>query len=127
MAKLKIGIDFGTCNIKVAKWAEGKKCAEMISLSKSQHDADKAIPNVIAYTKSSCLVGGPALQTESYIAEIKRKLEQEQWKTFIKQKDRECSAIEIAQDIFAWIKERYPHGRWPRADAPELQALSANL
>lgn len=108
MGKVTVGIDFGTCNIKVAKWNEKKKEVSSIKLGKVQRSSDNTIPNVIYYEKNNYIVGDPAkqkskLDNDNSIELIKRKLEIENWKKFIPNINKELSAIDIATDIFRWI------------------------
>lgn len=108
MGKVTVGIDFGTCNIKVAKWNEKKKEVSGIKLGKVQRSSDNTIPNIIYYEKDNYVVGDPAKQkrkmdSANSIDLIKRKLEIENWKEFIPNINKDLSAIDIATDIFRWI------------------------
>lgn len=105
-----VGIDFGACNIKTARWRNNR--ASIFSLSK---DPDKNyIPNLILYdmTRKGDIeqkVGDPAsdgggdpLNSVEY---VKRKLELETWSKFIPNLQREVSAVEAATDIFRCLSK----------------------
>ena len=107
MAKLLIGIDFGTSNIKVSKWNEKKKDTTMIKLSKEQLASNASIPNVIGYKENFKIVGSSAIsyERENKVDFIKRKLEVESWSQNIASINKTLTATDIAGDIFEWIFE----------------------
>ena len=110
MEQCLIGIDFGTCNIKVANYNEARKKTMLLKLDKNQNNGDKKIPNVIEYSaKDKFYVGDRAKKRTDFngnniISHIKRKLEYDNWQHEFKELGFACSAEEVAQDIFSWLK-----------------------
>ena len=105
---LLVGIDFGTCNIKVSRLnkRKGKNEAKSIQLSKRQGDFDKITPNIIEYRKDEKIIGNLNADTDDTIKHIKRKLELEKWNQYIKSINKKVTAVEVATDIFSWINKR---------------------
>lgn len=105
---LLVGIDFGTCNIKVSRLnkRKGKKEVKAIQLSKKQGDSDKITPNIIEYRKDEKIIGILSSDTDNAIKYIKRKLELENWSQYIKSINKEVTGVEVATDIFSWINKR---------------------
>ena len=110
MGEKFVGIDFGTCNIKTARWRNNK--ASIFSLSK---DPDKNyIPNLILYdmTRKGDIeqkVGDPAVDGGgdpiNSVEYVKRKLELETWSKFIPNLQREVSAVDATTDIFRGLSK----------------------
>lgn len=106
MSKIAIGIDFGTSNIKVAKWNERKKEATSVKLGKVQRASDNSVPNIIYYAENDKIIGFGAKQRNDLsnrVELIKKKLEVETWNKYFTNIGRDLSAKEIATDIFKWI------------------------
>lgn len=105
---LLVGIDFGTCNIKVSRLNKKRTNNEVkaIQLSKKQGDSDKITPNIIEYRKDEKIIGILSSDIDNSVKYIKRKLELENWSQYIKSIDKEVTAIEVATDIFSWINKR---------------------
>lgn len=105
-----VGIDFGACNIKTARWRNNK--ASIFSLSK---DPDRNyIPNLILYdmTRKGDIeqkVGDPASDGGgdpiNSVEYVKRKLELETWSKFIPNLKREVSAVDATTDIFRGLSK----------------------
>lgn len=104
-----VGIDFGACNLKVAKCINGK--TRDVKLNKKQGSGVET-PNVIWYRKSVGTnqvkkeIGFGAKESMDYpnkISCVKRKLERENWSDYIENMQRSIAASEAAEDIFHWI------------------------
>ena len=106
--KMLVGIDFGTCNIKVSKWNNKKGTAIPVKLEKNQNLADAITPNVILYKEKEPVIGFTAQNTneheENQVVYIKRKLETENWVQYIPNLGKEVGAITVAKDIFTKVK-----------------------
>lgn len=109
-----VGIDFGACNLKVSAYAHGRPLN--IKLNKqASHNA--ATPNLIFYKAKKetegvdTLIGDIARrewrfhpeETANVIDDIKRKLERPQWSQYVPSLDRDVTASEAAQDVFAFL------------------------
>lgn len=111
MAGYSVGIDFGTCSIKVSHFDEKRKKILQLKVDKGDNNADKNVPNVIEYTKrEKYKVGEAARKGKIYnynnvVELIKRKLELESWSHKFEKLGFELTATEIAEDIFRWIKK----------------------
>lgn len=113
MADLLIGIDFGTCYIKVAKWNNKKKRPVRIHLDSNQNNSDYMIPNVIEYQKTEDeklekIVGEAALdpfEMDNVVEHIKYHLQKKGWQQFIPSMGRAVDAMEVLQDIFLYLKD----------------------
>lgn len=106
MKQTIIAIDFGTKNIKVSKLNDKKNEPSIVKLGKSQSASESSIPNAIYYNENENLMGHTALQRSDYknrVEYIKKRLELSNWTTFIPNKNKDLSAVEVASDIFSWI------------------------
>ncbi len=108
MSKIYIGIDFGACNIKAAQVPENGKPKD-IKLNKNQVDGN-FIPNVILYDKVKDKIerkvgkgARNSVDFENKIWQIKPKLSKKDWRKFIKSLEREVTAVEAVENIFAWL------------------------
>jgi len=112
MADLKLGIDFGTCNIKVRRWHK-KKGAISYKLDDDQDNSDGKIPNVIHYYKNETgkvekIIGEEAAESTDYeniVEYIKYFLQKREWSKYIPALKHNVTAFEVLQDIFTWIYE----------------------
>lgn len=106
--QIYLGIDFGTSNIKVAKWNFKKNCPESVKLDKSQNSADARIKNVIHYVNDSDILWGDAacrkIDEPSTIANVKKKLELAQWSKFVPNIGKERNCVEVIADTLKEIK-----------------------
>lgn len=101
-----LGIDFGACNLKAAKW-DGRKIAAL-RLNNTISGSYEA-PNVILYDKNNDgsienKIGFPAkrsLDEANKISYLKRKLEIPAWSKVIPHLGRKITAAEAAKDIFS--------------------------
>ena len=109
MEKL-VGIDFGACNIKTARWRNG--AAKVVTLS--QEVAHNYIPNIVLYDKTRAgelekKIGDSAKNEqdpENSVEHVKRKLEYDEWSKPIPNLQRDVSALEAAADIFRCLSEK---------------------
>lgn len=120
MAECYIGIDFGACNIKAAKYQNNK--IKSVKLNRSQGD-DNDIPNVIFYDKNSddsiaYKVGRAAgyEDAENVVAHIKTKLTLPAWQKFIPNLGRDVGTEEVVTDIFRVLLKTMQN-QWPERDA----------
>lgn len=110
MAGYSVGIDFGTCSIKVSHFDEKRNRILQLKVDKGDNNADKKVPNVIEYTERDKFKVGEAarkrkiLNYNNVVELIKRKLELESWSHKFEQLGFTLTATEIAEDIFRWIK-----------------------
>lgn len=112
MDKTFVGIDFGTCNLKVM-YKKNKKFYEL-KLHKDVNSMDGQTPNVILYAKNSKgniehIIGRSALKTADFpntVKYIKKKLQQQNWKGFIPNLGRDVEAAEVSEDIFKFISKQ---------------------
>lgn len=112
MMKTCVGIDFGTCNIKVV-YKRGNKVREL-KLHKDISIDSGDIPNVILYDKKKSdggiqrIIGRDAVKKHDInntVYYIKKKLQQADWKEHIDNLGKEVNAQDVATDIFRIIKE----------------------
>lgn len=117
-----VGIDFGTCNIKVV-YSKNNRMKELRLHTDMNIDGGD-VPNVILYDKKKSdggiqhIVGRNALKRrdlDNTVQYVKKWLQQEDWKKPIVNLGREVRAREAARDIFAVIK-----GSVDRLKAQEL-------
>lgn len=109
MDKTFVGIDFGTCNLKVM-YKKNNKFYEL-KLHKEINSMDGQTPNVILYAKNSKgniehIIGRSALKTADFpntVKYIKKKLQQQNWKGFIPNLGRDVEVAEVSEDIFKFI------------------------
>ena len=112
MDGFSIGIDFGTCSIKIAYYDEKSGKINQLKIDKSDNSADKKVPNIIEYSsRAEYQVGNIAKKKKFYSPKnvvdlIKRKLELEHWSFHFEELGFGLTAEEIAEDIFRWLKER---------------------
>ncbi len=112
MEGYSVGIDFGTCSIKVSHYDSARQNIRQLKLDKSDNNSDYKVPNVIEYRgRTEYLVGARAKKNKVYnlkhiVDLIKRKLELESWSRSFQELGFTLSAQEIATDIFHWIKAR---------------------
>ena len=112
MEKTLVGIDFGTCNLKVM-YKKNNKFYEL-KLHKDVSSIDGQTPNVILYAKNSKgnierIIGRSALKTADFpntVKYIKKKLQQQNWKGFIPNLGRDVEAAEVSEDIFKFISKQ---------------------
>ena len=106
-----VGIDFGTCNIKVV-YSKNNKLKEL-KLHTDMNIDGGDVPNVILYDKKKSdggiqhIVGRNALKRRDFantVQYVKKRLQQEDWKQPIANLGRAVGAKEAARDIFAVIK-----------------------
>lgn len=105
MDGMKIGIDFGNCNIKIANF---NKKPKPLKIDNDENNRDGKIANVIKYkTKDDFIIGNKAFSDSKdgeIIQYIKRKLELEE---FVHQFEGfALSAEEITRDIFSSINSQ---------------------
>ena len=107
-----VGIDFGTCNIKVM-YKKNNKTKELRLHNDMSIDGGD-VPNVILYDKKKSngaiqhIVGRNAIKRRDFnntVFFIKKKLQNADWKGYIDNLDRNVSALDVATDIFRVIKE----------------------
>ena len=107
---LHIGIDFGTSTNYVVRWNEDTHAVEPVGLG--GYGRSQIFPNVIYYENSdNFLVGDAAvrkskLDIKNGVWEIKRHLEEDGFSKYIPNISKTLSSIEIARDIFRWIKQK---------------------
>ena len=110
MAGYSVGIDFGTCSIKVSRFDEKRNRIFQLKVDKGDNNADKKVPNIIEYTKRDSFRVGEVprkrriFNYNNIVDLIKRKLELESWSHTFEKLGFELTAEEIAKDIFTWIK-----------------------
>lgn len=111
MDKYSLGIDFGTCSIKVSNYDGSRRRIMRLKIDKNDSNPDKRIPNLISYSgRDKFTVGERARKSRDFNGDhvidlIKRKLEAESWNHEFKDLGFTLSACEIVQDIFSWLKE----------------------
>lgn len=112
MDGFSVGIDFGTCSIKVAYYDEKSGRISQLKIDRKDNGADKKVPNVIEYSsRTEYQVGNIARKKKFYDSRnvvdlIKRKLELENWSHYFDGLGFELTAEEVVEDIFKWLKER---------------------
>lgn len=112
MAGYSVGIDFGTCSIKISNYDENRKKVYQIKVDRNDKNADSKVPNVIEYSgRDTFRVGDAArkqkaLKNINIVDLIKRKLELESWSYDFAGLGFKLTAEEIARDIFRWIKDK---------------------
>ena len=113
-----VGIDFGACNLKAAAF-DGKKI-RVLQLN-SDASGIKYSPNFIYYNKKKDggienIIGQVALNRaktntsaneRNFVANVKRKLEIQNWSQKITNLDREVDTQEVISDIFGCIKKYF--------------------
>lgn len=112
MGQWNLGIDFGTCNIKVCR--NDKFGPISVKIDNDLHNSDNKVPNVIRYdARNKFLVGRSAKKSKGrndyakrIVEGIKRKLEFSEWKHDFSDLGFILSAEEITSDIFKYIRER---------------------
>ena len=110
MAEVLFGIDFGACNLKCVKLGEKKISGVRLT---ANENVSYHMPNAIFYNKNKDgeiqkVIGQAALnladvEPENLIVDLKRKLEQKNWRQFIPALNREITAPEVLEDIFKKI------------------------
>ncbi len=109
MDNYSVGIDFGTCNIKVSWFNYAKQMPAQLKLDKKDSNSDKNVPNAINYeSREDYSVGSRAAKkrrTGNTVEYIKRKLELKHWEKNFTSLGFSLSAEEIASDIFSWINK----------------------
>lgn len=110
MAEVLFGIDFGACNLKCVKHREKKISGVRLN---TNDDGSYHMPNAIFYNKNKDgelqkVIGQAALnmgdvEPKNLIVDLKRKLEQKNWRQFIPALNREITAPEVVEDIFKKI------------------------
>lgn len=111
MAGYSVGIDFGTCSIKISHFDEKRNKTMQLKVDKSDDNSDRKVPNIIEYSARDKFKVGEAarknkiLNHNNVVDLIKRKLELESWSHRFEKLGFELTATEIAEDIFSWIKK----------------------
>lgn len=109
---LKIGIDFGTCYIKVASWNKKKKRPKRLSLDKKQEDSDCRLSNTILYQKNEdgsldIVIGdedGCRLEPDNSVRNIKYYLQKKEWEKYIPNLSKNVNVDDVLQELFNYIK-----------------------
>ena len=107
---LYLGIDFGTSTNYVTRWIEETKTIEPVHLG--NYGESDVFPNVIYYeTKENIIVGQTALKkgkldNENCVWAIKRHIGEIGYSKYIPNLDQKLTSVEIARDIFRWIKKK---------------------
>lgn len=107
------GIDFGTSTIYITQWNEEKQEARPVENMGTYGKGGNFFKNLIYYESPTKIIVGDLayskgiVNPENYVASIKRLLENDEWKQPIKSLDgRSLSSLDIATDIFRWIKNK---------------------
>lgn len=111
MTDLHVGIAFGTCQIKAAKW-NNQNGPVMIKLDDDQDNADGTMANAIQYSKTVSgvidrVIGYDALKEadeENTIANLKYCLQKREWKKYIPILEKEVTDIEVLGEILKEIR-----------------------
>ncbi|MBQ3441709.1 MAG: Hsp70 family protein [Selenomonadaceae bacterium] len=112
MAEVLFGIDFGACNLKCVRLVNKKISGVRLH---TKDDGSFHAPNAICYSKTKdgsiqkvigqAALNKGAMEPENLIINLKRKLEQRDWRQFIPALGREVTAPEVVEDIFKRIYE----------------------
>ena len=112
MAQVLFGIDFGACNLKCVRLGDKKVFGVRLH---TKDDGSFHTPNAICYSKTKdgtvqkvigqAALNKGAIEPENLIVNLKRKLEQWDWRQFIPALNREVTAPEVVEDIFSKIHE----------------------
>lgn len=111
MARSYVGIDFGACNLKAAKYVPGRRDIQKIKLNKGQGDGYEA-PNIVFYDlvrdQTEIKIGRVAkklaiLDVENSVRHVKRKLGSKDWEQYIPNLGRKVNAVNVSSDIFKWL------------------------
>lgn len=107
-----LGIDFGSCSIKVARFDPRRGDVRSLKIDKSDSNTDNRILNIIQYrSRDEYFVGDVARKGQisdplSAVTHIKRKLEYKDWCHTFPGLGFTLTAEEIVQDILSWIRKR---------------------
>lgn len=110
MEGYSLGIDFGTCSIKIANYEVRTDKVNPLKIDKKDGQESK-VPNVIAYSsREDYFVGDKArkkkvLEPFNVVDYIKRKLELEEKICDFPELGFSLTACQIAEDIFKWLKK----------------------
>ena len=103
--RLLVSIDFGTFNIKCAVIKRDRP--QIHKMNKSQNS--DVLPNVVSIQKDSVTSGNKKSSSkrtsQTIVNNIKRHLEEEDWKIYVDSRDEDMSAMDIASEEFKWIKD----------------------
>lgn len=111
MAGYSLGIDFGTCSIKIANYEARTDKVNPLKIDKKDNNSKDKVSNVIAYSsRNDYFVGDKARKTKvlnpsNVVEHIKRKLEMEDKICDFPKLGFSLSACQIAEDIFKWLKK----------------------
>lgn len=108
-----LGIDFGTSTNYVTRWNEADGSIKAVpNLDPTIYTGDEVFPNAIYYCQNGeKLVGKAAIKRASIdprngVIGVKRKLVEDNWKYTIPALSMKYSPVDVATDIFAYIKEK---------------------
>lgn len=108
-----LGIDFGTSTNYVTRWNEADGSVKAVpNLDPTIYTGDEVFPNAIYYCQNGDkLVGKAALKRASIdprngVLGVKRKLVGDNWEYFIPALNAKYSPVDVATDIFTYIKEK---------------------
>lgn len=112
---LYLGIDYGTCNIKTALYDSNLKLKfhgvieGIKKMNLSNEQGSDVLPHIAYIGKEKIVLSNRQQSPRSYFAVsgIKRHFEEKEWKTYVPTRNREMSAMEIAQEEFKWIRDRF--------------------
>lgn len=106
-----LGIDFGTCSIKISDYNAKRDEMKAVRIDKKDTNDDRKVPNVIRYdARDKFILGDVALRSKvnrnlsnNIVELIKIKLEAEKWTKKFEDLGFSLTAEDIAADIFSCI------------------------
>ncbi len=109
MDGIYVGIDFGTCNIKVSRYDDKNNEGKPMKIDDYDKNPEYMVPNIIAYeSRDNYNIGNRARKKlvdkpDFVVDTIKRKLEIKDWVKDFEELGFSLSAAEVTEDIFSWI------------------------
>lgn len=108
-----LGIDFGTSTNYITRWNESDGSVKAVpNLDPTIYTGDEVFPNAIYYCQNGeKLVGKAAVRRAAIdprngVIGVKRKLVEDNWKYAIPALSSELTPVDVATDIFTYIKEK---------------------
>lgn len=108
-----LGIDFGTSTNYITRWNESDETVKAVpNMDPASYTGDEVFPNVIYYQSNGTnVVGKSAVKFASIdpyngVSNVKRKLVEDYWKYDIPALSVKYSAVDVATDIFTYIRKR---------------------
>lgn len=109
-----LGIDYGTVNLKTAVYDSNYTSSYrnmmtgigLFNLTRAQ--GTYVLPHIVYLSRDRILVSGTNNNRSFFrVSNLKRHLEDKEWKEFITPRNKYMTAMEIAEEEFKWILERF--------------------